>query len=104
MTHQYDLIAIGGGAARLTASGVGISFGAKTMMIEKARLGGDYTRYGCVPSKVLLNLGKKADTTYPSYGLGTRRAADQWYVKSQSVSVVKWIKPDLWVSRTVAGP
>jgi len=60
MKNQYDLIVIGGGAAGLTASGVGVSFGAKTMMIEKARLGGDCTWYGCVPSKVLLNLGKKA--------------------------------------------
>ncbi|TVR16381.1 MAG: mercuric reductase [Balneolaceae bacterium] len=60
MKHQYDLIVIGGGAAGLTASGVAVSLGAKTMMIEKARLGGDCTWYGCVPSKVLLNLGKKA--------------------------------------------
>jgi pyruvate/2-oxoglutarate dehydrogenase complex dihydrolipoamide dehydrogenase (E3) component len=60
MKHQYDLIVIGGGAAGLTASGVGVSFGAKTLMIEKAKLGGDCTWYGCVPSKVLLNLGKKA--------------------------------------------
>ncbi|MCC5942849.1 MAG: NAD(P)/FAD-dependent oxidoreductase [Balneolaceae bacterium] len=59
MKHQYDLIVIGGGAAGLTASGVAVSLGAKTMMIEKARLGGDCTWYGCVPSKVLLNLGKK---------------------------------------------
>ncbi|MCH8568789.1 MAG: FAD-dependent oxidoreductase [Balneolales bacterium] len=60
MKHDYDLIVIGGGAAGLTASGVGVSFGAKTLMIEKARLGGDCTWYGCVPSKIMLNLGKKA--------------------------------------------
>lgn len=60
MKHQYDLIVIGGGAAGLTASGVGVSFGAKTMMIEQAKLGGDCTWYGCVPSKILLNLGRKA--------------------------------------------
>jgi pyruvate/2-oxoglutarate dehydrogenase complex dihydrolipoamide dehydrogenase (E3) component len=60
MKHQYDLIVIGGGAAGLTASGVAVSLGAKTMMIEKEKLGGDCTWYGCVPSKVLLNLGKKA--------------------------------------------
>ncbi len=60
MKHQYDLVVIGGGAAGLTASGVGVSLGAKTMMIEKERLGGDCTWYGCVPSKVLLNLGKKS--------------------------------------------
>ncbi|MEX0944293.1 MAG: FAD-dependent oxidoreductase [Balneolaceae bacterium] len=35
-----------------------------------------------------------ADTIhpYPSYGLGARRAADQWYIKNQSETMVKWIK------------
>ncbi len=54
MTYDYDLIVIGGGAAGLTASGMGATFGAKTLMIERARLGGDCTWTGCVPSKTLL--------------------------------------------------
>jgi pyruvate/2-oxoglutarate dehydrogenase complex dihydrolipoamide dehydrogenase (E3) component len=35
-----------------------------------------------------------ADTIhpYPTYGLGARRAADQWYIKNQSETLVKWIK------------
>lgn len=60
MKKQYDLIVIGGGAAGLTASGVAVSMGAKTMMVEKSKLGGDCTWYGCVPSKILLNQAKKA--------------------------------------------
>ncbi|MEX0680492.1 MAG: NAD(P)/FAD-dependent oxidoreductase [Balneolales bacterium] len=59
MKKTYDLIVIGGGAAGLTASGIGISLGAKTMLIEKHKLGGDCTWYGCVPSKALLNQAKK---------------------------------------------
>lgn len=59
MKKQYDLIVLGGGAAGLTASGIGASIGAKTLMIEKHKLGGDCTWYGCVPSKVLLHLAKK---------------------------------------------
>ena len=59
MKKEYDLIVIGGGAAGLTASGMAVSLGAKTMMIEKHKLGGDCTWYGCVPSKVMLNQGKK---------------------------------------------
>jgi len=41
-----------------------------------------------------VTLKNMADTIYPypSYGLGARRAADQWYVKSQNTGVVKWIK------------
>ncbi|REL24338.1 mercuric reductase [Rhodohalobacter sp. SW132] len=35
-----------------------------------------------------------ADTIhpYPSYGLGARRAADQWYIRNQTETLVKWIK------------
>jgi len=38
-----------------------------------------------------VTLRKIADTIhpYPTYGLGNRRAADQWYVRKQSVSFVK---------------
>lgn len=55
---DFDAIVIGGGAAGLTASGIAANFGAKTMLIEKDRLGGDCTWTGCVPSKTLLKAGK----------------------------------------------
>lgn len=51
---NYDLIVIGGGAAGLVAATGGAGLGAKTAMIEKNKLGGDCTWYGCVPSKALL--------------------------------------------------
>ncbi|GAB5408639.1 MAG: FAD-dependent oxidoreductase [Balneolaceae bacterium] len=57
---EFDSIVIGGGAAGLTASGISANVGAKTMMIERNRLGGDCTWTGCVPSKVLLKAGKVA--------------------------------------------
>lgn len=60
MKKEYDMIVIGGGAAGLTAAGVAVSFGAKTMMIEKHKLGGDCTWYGCVPSKIMLNQAKRS--------------------------------------------
>ena len=60
MKKDYDLIVIGGGAAGLTASGIGASLGAKTLMVEKHKLGGDCTWYGCIPSKIMLHQAKKA--------------------------------------------
>lgn len=71
MAYLYDLIVIGGGAAGLTASGIGANFGAKTLMIERARLGGDCTWYGCIPSKTLLKSAKVAHQirTASRYGL-----------------------------------
>ncbi len=58
--YDFDAIVIGGGAAGLTASGIAANVGAKTMMIESERLGGDCTWTGCVPSKVILKAGKLA--------------------------------------------
>lgn len=58
--HEYDAIIIGGGSAGLTASGLAANFGAKTMLIEAERLGGDCTWTGCVPSKTLLKAAKVA--------------------------------------------
>jgi len=55
---EFDAVVIGGGAAGLTASGIAANVGAKTMMIEAHRLGGDCTWTGCVPSKVILKAGK----------------------------------------------
>ena len=54
MKYDYDLIIIGGGAAGLVAATGGASLGVKTALIEKNKLGGDCTWYGCVPSKALL--------------------------------------------------
>lgn len=58
--YEYDLVVIGGGAAGLTAAGLGVTLGAKTMLIESERLGGDCTWFGCVPSKTLLKAAKVA--------------------------------------------
>jgi len=68
---EYDSIVIGGGAAGLTASGISANVGAKTIMIERHRLGGDCTWTGCVPSKVLLKAGKVAQNIREAskYGL-----------------------------------
>lgn len=57
---DFDCIVIGGGAAGLTASGIAANVGAKTMMVEAHRLGGDCTWTGCIPSKTILKAGKVA--------------------------------------------
>ncbi len=58
MSYDYDMAVIGGGAAGLTAAGMSASLGAKTVLIEAEKMGGDCTWYGCVPSKTLLKAAK----------------------------------------------
>ena len=58
-------------AAGLTAAGFGALMGAKTVLIEAERLGGDCTWTGCIPSKTLLKAAKVAHQirTADRYGL-----------------------------------
>jgi pyruvate/2-oxoglutarate dehydrogenase complex dihydrolipoamide dehydrogenase (E3) component len=52
--HACDLAVIGAGAAGLAAAQVGRAQGRRVLLIEKARLGGECTWTGCVPSKALI--------------------------------------------------
>lgn len=54
MSERYDLAVIGGGPAGLSIAEMGPRLGVRTAVIEVARLGGDCTWAGCVPSKALL--------------------------------------------------
>ena len=51
---------IGGGSAGLEAAKFAATFGKTSVIIEKARLGGDCTWSGCVPSKTLLSAANAA--------------------------------------------
>lgn len=74
---KYDLSIIGGGAAGLVASVASATFGAKTLLIEKDRLGGECSWTGCIPSKTLIsvaNLIYKAKTGFlGKNGIGFER-------------------------------
>lgn len=54
----YDLIVIGAGSSGLVAATTGHRKGLKTALIEKNKIGGECTHYGCVPSKAILNAAK----------------------------------------------
>lgn len=71
---MFDSIVIGGGAAGLTAAGISANFGAKTMMIEQNRLGGDCTWTGCVPSKTVIKAASVMHNAKEAkkYGLTTK--------------------------------
>ena len=51
---HYDLVVIGGGAAGLVTAGGAAQLGARTLLVERHRLGGECLYTGCVPSKALI--------------------------------------------------
>ena len=54
-----DLVVIGGGAAGIGAARAARSKGASVVMVEKARIGGDCTFTGCVPSKAVIEAAER---------------------------------------------
>ena len=51
---DFDVIAIGGGTAGMTAAKLCREAGARVCLVDRARLGGDCLYTGCVPSKTLI--------------------------------------------------
>jgi len=52
--QPVDLCIIGAGSGGLAVAAGAAQMGAKTILIEKGRMGGDCLNYGCVPSKALI--------------------------------------------------
>lgn len=75
---DYDLCVIGGGAAGLVVVAGASTLGARVVLVEKNKLGGDCLYHGCVPSKTLLHTARVAQMQ--------RRACDVG-LKSQEPTV-----------------
>ncbi|GAC1327157.1 MAG: FAD-dependent oxidoreductase [Chloroflexota bacterium] len=52
--QDFDLIVVGAGSAGVWAAPFAARLGARVALVEKERIGGDCTHYGCVPSKAFL--------------------------------------------------
>ena len=68
MTEHFDLLSIGGGSGGLATARRAARHGARSAVIEGARLGGTCVNVGCVPKKVMWNAS--------SLAWGLRQAAD----------------------------
>jgi pyruvate/2-oxoglutarate dehydrogenase complex dihydrolipoamide dehydrogenase (E3) component len=56
-----DICIIGAGSGGLSVAAGAVQMGAKVVLIEKAKMGGDCLNTGCVPSKALLAAGHAAE-------------------------------------------
>ncbi|HEX9970997.1 MAG TPA: FAD-dependent oxidoreductase, partial [bacterium] len=69
--YNYDLIVIGAGSGGISSANLGKNLGKKAALVEKEKIGGDCTWYGCVPSKALIKASEVAHhvNTLEKYGL-----------------------------------
>jgi pyruvate/2-oxoglutarate dehydrogenase complex dihydrolipoamide dehydrogenase (E3) component len=94
---EYDLCIIGGGAAGLVTAAGAATLGAKVILIEKDKLGGECLYTGCVPSKALIHSARVAYDikTAKQVGLTARLyAVKQSKVMQRVAEVIKHIEPN----------
>ncbi|SIO42293.1 Pyruvate/2-oxoglutarate dehydrogenase complex, dihydrolipoamide dehydrogenase (E3) component [Rhodovulum sp. ES.010] len=59
---KTDLCIIGAGSAGLSLAAGAVQMGARVVLVEGHKMGGDCLNYGCVPSKALLAAARQAHT------------------------------------------
>src|SRR5215472_1617892 len=72
MTRRLDLAVIGAGSAGLIAARFAARLGARVLLAERDRIGGDCTWTGCVPSKSLIRVAKAAHEIRTASRFGLR--------------------------------
>ena len=72
-----DICVIGAGSGGLSVAAGAVQMGARVVLIEGGRMGGDCLNYGCVPSKALLAAGKAAQAHRRGAGFGITPVAPQ---------------------------
>lgn len=65
LDRTWDLVVLGAGTAGLVASRIAASLGAKVLIIERSRPGGDCLWTGCVPSKTMIAAARTAAERRP---------------------------------------
>jgi pyruvate/2-oxoglutarate dehydrogenase complex dihydrolipoamide dehydrogenase (E3) component len=72
--YDYDVVVIGAGSAGLVASKLAAGLGNKTALIERGKIGGDCTWFGCIPSKALIKSAQIAHDLQRmgKFGLATK--------------------------------
>jgi len=101
-TIETDICVIGGGSGGLSVAAGASQMGARTVLIEKGRMGGDCLNFGCVPSKALIAAGHAAHTLRRSSRFGIRAgepAIDFQGVHDHVQGVIQAIAPNDSVER-----
>lgn len=76
-TIETDICVIGAGSGGLSVAAGASQMGARTVLIEKGKMGGDCLNYGCVPSKALLAAGHAAQSVRDAARFGVNASLDK---------------------------
>ncbi|MBF9044968.1 FAD-dependent oxidoreductase [Rhodobacterales bacterium HKCCE4037] len=94
-TIETDICVIGAGSGGLSVAAGAVQMGAKVVLLEGHKMGGDCLNFGCVPSKALLAAGRKAhETAEAAFGVdGHAPEPDFSAAKDHVRSVIETIAP-----------
>lgn len=93
---KTDICIIGGGSGGLSIAAGAVQMGAKVVLLEGHKMGGDCLNYGCVPSKALIASAKQAYAMShgAKYGVGEVEAqVDYAAAKDHVHNVIATIAP-----------
>ena len=77
---EFDIAVIGAGSAGLSVANAAARLGLRTVIVERAKMGGDCLNAGCVPSKALLAAGRAAQAARGAgrFGVGLGELVVDW--------------------------
>lgn len=84
-----DFLVLGGGTAGIVGAKTAAGFGARTVLVEQERTGGDCLWTGCVPSKTLLSAAAQAMTLRRQAG----KEPDFTAVRERIAAAIRTIEP-----------
>ncbi len=93
---KTDLLVIGAGSGGLSVAAGAVQMGAKVVLLEDHKMGGDCLNYGCVPSKALIAAGKQAYALQHGAKFGVadvKPKIDYAAAKDHVASVIETIAP-----------
>ena len=101
-TLKTDVLVLGAGSGGLSVAAGAVQMGARVVLLEGHKMGGDCLNYGCVPSKALLAVGAAAHAHTMGAGMGISPVGSKSdYAKAKDFvgSVIAEIKPHDSVER-----
>lgn len=92
---ETDICVIGGGSAGLSVAAGASQMGARVVLFERHKMGGDCLNSGCIPSKALLAAAKLAyqDPRAAAMGVTATKSVDMATVKAHIDEVIATIAP-----------